>query len=334
MALVTSTFTFTSDTETVTRTKLNNLVADLLTEFNGSIESVNIKSGGVAASNMGTGSVSLTSSAITGILPSSNAAATPGTVAASEIVTVDANKDVTGLRDLTITGAASVGTALTVGTTLTVNATTISETEIGFLDGVTAGTSAASKAVVLDGSSKIDALDITALTLNGTAVTSTAAEINKLDAADVVVQVVNSSDSSVATGTTTVPFDDTIPQNTEGDQYLSVSITPKNASNKLIIDVKMHLTNTGGEAHMTLGLFQDSGANAIAAFSAYRRYLNISEAYSLTHYMTAGTTSPITFKVRAGSSTGGTTTFNGVSGSRRLGGVMSSYITVTEIDEA
>ncbi len=40
---VVSTFTFTSDTETVTRTKLNNLVANLKTEFNGSIDNSNIK---------------------------------------------------------------------------------------------------------------------------------------------------------------------------------------------------------------------------------------------------------------------------------------------------
>ncbi|PKN20894.1 MAG: hypothetical protein CVU71_03695 [Deltaproteobacteria bacterium HGW-Deltaproteobacteria-6] len=52
--------------------------------------------------------------------------------------------------------------------------------QFNFLSGVTAGTSAASKAVVLGSDSKINAIDITALTLNGTAVTSTAAEINKL----------------------------------------------------------------------------------------------------------------------------------------------------------
>ena len=38
-----STSIFTSDTETVTRTKLNNLVANLKTEFNGSIDNSNIK---------------------------------------------------------------------------------------------------------------------------------------------------------------------------------------------------------------------------------------------------------------------------------------------------
>jgi hypothetical protein len=45
----------------------------------------------------------------------------------------------------------------------------LSATEAGYLDGVTAGTSAASKAVVLDANSKINTIDITALKLNGNA---------------------------------------------------------------------------------------------------------------------------------------------------------------------
>lgn len=58
---VASTFTFTSDTETVTRTKLNNLVANLLTEFNGNIDNSNIKSAAaIAYSKLNlTGSISL-----------------------------------------------------------------------------------------------------------------------------------------------------------------------------------------------------------------------------------------------------------------------------------
>ena len=50
---VISTFTFTSDTETVTKTKLNNLVANLKTEFNGSIDNDNIKaSAGIVDSKL------------------------------------------------------------------------------------------------------------------------------------------------------------------------------------------------------------------------------------------------------------------------------------------
>jgi len=46
-----------------------------------------------------------------------------------------------------------------------------------------------------------------------------------------VVQVVNFSTSDHATGTTVLPYDNTIPQKTEGHQYISVSITPKSATN-------------------------------------------------------------------------------------------------------
>jgi hypothetical protein len=53
MGTVSSTYVFESDTETVTRTKLNNLVADLLTEFNGQIDNDNIKAGaGILASKL------------------------------------------------------------------------------------------------------------------------------------------------------------------------------------------------------------------------------------------------------------------------------------------
>ena len=37
----------------------------------------------------------------------------------------------------------------------------------------------------------------------------------------IVVQTVHTQDGEVATGTTNLPFDDTIPQNTEGDEYMT-----------------------------------------------------------------------------------------------------------------
>ena len=46
--------------------------------------------------------------------------------------------------------AITAGTTMTVGTTLTVNGTTLSGTEMGYVDGVTAGTMTASKAIVVD----------------------------------------------------------------------------------------------------------------------------------------------------------------------------------------
>jgi len=50
--------------------------------------------------------------------------------------------------------------------------------QFNFLAGVTAGTSAASKAVVLSSASKIDTIDMTAWKIGGTSVTATAAQLN------------------------------------------------------------------------------------------------------------------------------------------------------------
>ena len=141
-------------------------------------------------------------------------------------------------------------------------------------------------------------------------------------------QVVNTQDGAVATGTTTIPADDTIPQNTEGDEYMTLAITPQNASSILIIEV------VGSFAHslrknMGLALFKDSDASALAGMRASAEQLVFN--MSMTHRMTAGTTSAMTFKLRAGSSGSGTTTFNGVSGGRIFGGVMASSITITEV---
>ena len=60
--------------------------------------------------------------------------------------------------------------------------------ELDYID-VTPGTATASKAVVLDASSKIDTLDITTPKINGTTVSATAAELNAV--ADVSGRIVN-----------------------------------------------------------------------------------------------------------------------------------------------
>ncbi len=144
-----------------------------------------------------------------------------------------------------------------------------------------------------------------------------------------VVQVVNTMVSSLSTGTTTMPSDDTIPQNTEGDEYMTLSITPTNASNKLLIKVVFNYESTSADSHY-VALFQDSTANALAAAQDIRG-ANEEGCVCFNHYMTAGTTSATTFKVRSGNAAAGTTTFNGEGGARRMGGVMASSITIMEI---
>ena len=53
--------------------------------------------------------------------------------------------------------------------------------------------------------------------------------------ASVLVQAAHTQSGAVQTGTTTIPYDDTIPQNTEGTEFFTQAITPTSATNKLLI---------------------------------------------------------------------------------------------------
>ena len=86
------------------------------------------------------------------------------------------------------------------------------------------------------------------------------------------------------------------------------------------------------QAHTTVALFQDATANALAAASGSSiAGVGIGATIGFTHWMTAGTTSSTTFRVRAGQDNAGTFTFNGTGTARRYGGVYASSITITEI---
>mgnify|MGYP001198873588 CR=1 FL=1 len=77
---------------------------------------------------------------------------TAGTVAASKAVVVDANKDASGFRHVTATGA------LTAGTSIIIGSADLDETDMEKLDGITNGTAAAAKAVVLDSNKDVSGL--------------------------------------------------------------------------------------------------------------------------------------------------------------------------------
>jgi len=146
-----------------------------------------------------------------------------------------------------------------------------------------------------------------------------------------VVQVVNTTSVALATGTTLIPLDDTIPQNDEGTEFLTLAITPTNASNKLKIDVGGHWTAGTASRWIIMGLFQDSTAGAIAANADFETTAAGIVTHGLTHFMTAGTTSETTFKVRVGANASATISMNGQGEARTFGGVMGSSITITEI---
>jgi hypothetical protein len=143
-----------------------------------------------------------------------------------------------------------------------------------------------------------------------------------------VAQVQTTAVTAVATGTTVIPWDDTIPQSTEGDQYLTQTITPTNASSTLEIEAVL-MISCASSVHTTVALFQDANVNALAAESSIAN-TNAEQVVYFKYMMTAGTTSATTFKIRCGPDVGATITLNGSASARKFGGVAASRITIKE----
>lgn len=145
-----------------------------------------------------------------------------------------------------------------------------------------------------------------------------------------LLQTAFSSASASATGTTVIPYDDTIPQITEGTEFITITITPKYTNSILYIDVNVQVSYSIA-AHIIGALFQDSTANALTAGDQYQATPEGLVKFTFKYSMVAGTTSSTTFRVRLGSNAAGTVYFNGDSSGRRFGAITKSAIEIREV---
>lgn len=195
---------------------------------------------------------------------------------------------------------------------------------------ITNAASGSSPIISATGSSDTN-VDLT-LTPKGTGTVKTS-PVNSLDwtalPLGAVVQIVSVTSGAVATSTTTIPEDDTIPQITEGTEFMTLAITPKATTNRLNIRIEAFVS-TSNINDVIGALFQDATTNALAAKDITLSTATGPGTIVITHNMTAGTTSSITFRLRLGLGAAGTLTFNGISGTRKFGGVTLSSITIIE----
>lgn len=115
-----------------------------------------------------------------------------------------------------------------------------------------------------------------------------------------IVKKVTSKSSS----TNSIPFDDSIPQITEGDEYASVSITTKSASSLLHVHFEA-IVDCSTTSGVTLALFKDTDNDAIYAMGNIIADANRSKTVTIDYWMqspAAGQT--IEFSIRFGSSSG------------------------------
>lgn len=147
-----------------------------------------------------------------------------------------------------------------------------------------------------------------------------------------IIQMQRTDTGAVATGTTTIPFDDTIPQSTEGDQYMTQAITPASAANALRVKSQAIFSQATGAAIVLAGaLFQDATANALTTFQTVSAGNDFEAAILIEKLLLAGGSVSTTFKTRVGASGAGTLTFNGRGSARKYGGTVNSYMQVEEL---
>jgi len=151
-----------------------------------------------------------------------------------------------------------------------------------------------------------------------------------------VLQIVNTQ--TAVTNNGTIPFivDTTVPSNTEGNEYMTLAITPADTSNKLKIDSVVNVaTNATAVTSILACLYQDAVTAAIAVASWGKGDAGANDTLhtiAFTHFLEAATTASTTFRIRAGGVTAGTTTFNSTTTvSAVFGGTVASSITITEI---
>jgi hypothetical protein len=137
----------------------------------------------------------------------------------------------------------------------------------------------------------------------------------------------------MVTCSTTIPFDNSIPQNTEGTEVLTVTITPQSTSNILVVSFASMVGNGSASTQVTAALFRDSVVDALAAQAGgvvTGTSTNV-VPISFTYYLTAPSTSSQTYKIRVGNSAGTVYVNGDTSGVQLYGGVAATTLIVTEI---
>lgn len=144
-----------------------------------------------------------------------------------------------------------------------------------------------------------------------------------------VLQVARATHTAHTTTTASIPMDDTIPQESEGDEIMTLAVTPLSASSTLLIGFFGTVGHSAANGRVALALFQAGTADALhATMSTCPGAFNVPA--SLVHYVASGSTSARTYAVRFGVASG-TGAVNGTSAARLFGGVASCELIALEI---
>jgi hypothetical protein len=135
-----------------------------------------------------------------------------------------------------------------------------------------------------------------------------------------------------------IPWDDTIPHHHEGVEVLNVTVKPTpgiNLSYLLVEAIVQTVEKSNTADQVVVALFRNDEHAAIAAscgevYGPRDDFGGTPSAIPFRYMLKTGGTDPIRLSIRAGVNNGNIN-INGAVGERKLGGVLVSSITVTEL---
>lgn len=146
-----------------------------------------------------------------------------------------------------------------------------------------------------------------------------------------------STAASSSNGSQTIPWDATIPQNTEGVEYFTVAYTPKESTSLLEVEVFIPSFETAagaGSVAFVGALFRDSTAGAVAAAIVEGAESTASHgSFSLRAFTPATAITATTFKFRFGADGTNDTTNIRSTALKGFGTATVASITVKEIKQ-
>lgn len=152
--------------------------------------------------------------------------------------------------------------------------------------------------------------------------------VGRIKAPGITVQTVNAPVNASLTGTGMIPSDGTRPQIYEGTEFMTVVIVPKDPENILRVEYEAGFSTTQG-GQLVTALFRDGAPDTLDAKADFILANTVNTVHG-AYETVAGTTGPITFRLRAGLTSSSLLYMNTLGGQPFLGDSMHSYIRVTE----
>jgi hypothetical protein len=146
-----------------------------------------------------------------------------------------------------------------------------------------------------------------------------------------VVKVLQTSYATRSTHTAIIPSDDTIPLVTEGDQIMSLAITPQTATNKVLVRalIPVSYNNYGG----TMAVFRGSTCIGVS-IAALNTTVAVLAPHTVEVLDAPASGSAVTYSVRVGATASPFQIYINGQTTRYFGGASAATLTLTEIKDS